>query len=310
MLVLAGIFGVLMLVITNAVAAVSKRPGWIAAWSIAIAIAPAGLGVVSPTLIECGVALAFLIGILISSRRVRSFHFLSVTTVVIIFGLNSWFAWHSVSGFKEQFPLESIENRVRPLPPGKSQTLSANSAALSDLEDQINADYHRGSFLSRDASLRKLHEETFQVFINRPNFGVMRMFGFDEERAKRGLRYNLGPDQPGLRSPSPWFSDSPDAKNAETFKFDGKELHFTSVLDFLHPAGWGYFKDLRHVAGFQPHMFSEVPKSPERWKVESIELVGLVTHDSPVVYISEHLPRMDELRTAPYRAPDNSKCSA
>src|SRR5262249_8974349 len=71
--------------------------------------------------------------------------------------------------------------------------------------------------------------------------------------------------------------------------------------------GFGYVKDRDHVAGFQAHQFSkvpkfrEVPRPPERWEVRRLDLVGLLLHSEPVVYISSHLPRMDELREVPTR---------
>ena len=77
------------------------------------------------------------------------------------------------------------------------------------------------------------------------------------------------------------------------------------------------------MAGFVPHRFREVPrataheakpnKTPrssgapltaDRWKVRTLDLVGLLVHEAPVVYVSDHLPRMEELRGAPTRPLD------
>src|SRR5262249_61836230 len=43
---------------------------------------------------------------------------------------------------------------------------------------------------------------------------------------------------------------------------------------------------------------------PTRWAVERLELVGLLKYEEPVVYLSDYLPRMDELRDAPTRPLD------
>ena len=43
---------------------------------------------------------------------------------------------------------------------------------------------------------------------------------------------------------------------------------------------------------------------PERWQVERLALVGLLKYDEPVVYLSDYLPKMDELRDAPTRPLD------
>jgi hypothetical protein len=96
----------------------------------------------------------------------------------------------------------------------------------------------------------------------------------------------------------------PPARDTKGLRESLFELHKDSFVDFVHPNGFGYVKDLRHVAGFQPHQFSQTPSSAAEWQVQTLELVGLLLHDEPVVYVSEHLPRMDELVEMPTRALD------
>jgi hypothetical protein len=73
------------------------------------------------------------------------------------------------------------------------------------------------------------------------------------------------------------------------------------VLDFVHPNGFGYFKDRQNVAGFQSHHFSTNVDTGKQWRLHGLDLVGLLIHPKPVAYVSENLPRMDELRAAPTR---------
>jgi hypothetical protein len=87
-------------------------------------------------------------------------------------------------------------------------------------------------------------------------------------------------------------------------------LHREGVEDFVYPAGFGYVKDRRHVAGFQSHRFSGVPGPDEEWEVRRLELVSLLLHDRPVTYVSESLPRMDKLRGAPTRPLDGFEAAA
>lgn len=47
-----------------------------------------------------------------------------------------------------------------------------------------------------------------------------------------------------------------------------------SILDFVNPRGFGYFKDRRHVAGFEAHRSRRVPMPANRWKVQILELMG------------------------------------
>ncbi len=52
---------------------------------------------------------------------------------------------------------------------------------------------------------------------------------------------------------------------------------------------------------------------PERWKVQRLELVSLLKHDAPVVYVSESLPRMkdtDDTKTRPLDAFEKSGLEA
>jgi hypothetical protein len=80
--------------------------------------------------------------------------------------------------------------------------------------------------------------------------------------------------------------------------------HEDNAIAFLNPLDFGYVKDREHVAGFRPHQFGRKPDAPKRWQVERLELVGLLKYDEPVVYLSDYLPKMDELRDAPTRPLD------
>jgi hypothetical protein len=82
-------------------------------------------------------------------------------------------------------------------------------------------------------------------------------------------------------------------------------LHDDGVLDFLNPKGFGFVKDRKHVAGFQKHGMTKVPEATTTWSVAHLELVGLVVHERPVVYITANLPQMDEVQDAPMRPLDS-----
>ena len=58
------------------------------------------------------------------------------------------------------------------------------------------------------------------------------------------------------------------------------------------------------IVGFQTHRFSQIPDPTERWKVQHLELVSLLLHDEPKVYVSPDLPRMDRLHGVPTRPLD------
>jgi hypothetical protein len=111
-------------------------------------------------------------------------------------------------------------------------------------------------------------------------------------------------------------------------------LHDEGLMDFVNRRGWGYVEDIDHVAGFQVHHFRQTPQltaakdlhaesglddfydrevhnrldlSPdtdENWTVRRMELVSLLTHDEPCVYVSDELPRMDKAAEYPVRPLD------
>jgi hypothetical protein len=84
-------------------------------------------------------------------------------------------------------------------------------------------------------------------------------------------------------------------------------LHEDGFLDFVNPKGFGVVWDRQRARGFQVHHFRKMPglaepsAAKERWKVQRLELMSLLAHAGPAVYISDHLPRMDELRDAATR---------
>jgi len=85
-------------------------------------------------------------------------------------------------------------------------------------------------------------------------------------------------------------------------------MHAEGVGDFVNPEGFGYGRDREHVRGYQSHQFRSMPEpdrsemgQTQRWSIQSLELVSLLKHPEPVAYLSQHLPRMDELREAPTR---------
>ena len=60
-------------------------------------------------------------------------------------------------------------------------------------------------------------------------------------------------------------------------------------------------RNRREIAGFQPHHFTDVPLVAS-WKIQTLELVGLLMHPEPIVYVSNDLPAMDKLKDVPTRA--------
>lgn len=200
---------------------------------------------------------------------------------------------------RRQFPYESIEERLPHSPsPAEPLPIAAQEYLIAfENELEKNQAY-------RTRILKRLHEETTNLFVESPGFGYGRMvrgsrpnqFALVEE-----LRNGQPIPQPGSSAPLERSVDRP-PEMSSPIPEEINDLHLNSVLDFVHPKGFGYFKDRKHVAGFQAHGFSAVP-AEKKIAVESVELVGLL-HGEPRVYLSPSLPRMDELKTAPTRSLD------
>jgi hypothetical protein len=71
----------------------------------------------------------------------------------------------------------------------------------------------------------------------------------------------------------------------------------------------GFVDGADRVIGFEPHAMATVPPAlaadHETWKVVSLELVSLLKHDAPRVYVSDHLPNLSELDELPTRPLDD-----
>ena len=192
---------------------------------------------------------------------------------------------------------DAIEtNMLAPL-----RTLYRDSGAR-DLAEYVEnrVEQQQGSLAHyRERTLRRLHEEKVDQFVNSYGFGVGRMAGMSDYALQRGRRDGPPVPQPGLghdRSPPDRWDPVPGPH------FDS--LHEESVLDFVNPAGFGLIQDRTRVLGFQRHGFSKVPDPADTWRVGTIDLIGLLLHPEPAAYVSANLPRMDELRDAPTRPLD------
>jgi hypothetical protein len=235
----------------------------------------------------------------------RRFIYLAGAATVAAYGVVGWYVLrdeHDYDALREKYAFESMAERVPPPAASLRLKVLPGPAAqqLNDIEKNIGD--REGAY--RNFDLRLLHEKTVNRFVNSPGFGVRRMFRPTEFSLGYGLR-----QQPAIRNRAPRFrTDGSPGQPPEFKPYDGEReplerMHLESVVDFVNPENFGIFNDRQHVAGFQPHQFSEVPEA-KSWRVQAIDLVSLLLHDPPVAYVTANLPRMDELREAPTRPLD------
>ena len=207
-------------------------------------------------------------------------------------------------------PFESIEARLPKRSTEQTHQALANDWALDEFEDEVFRAAHTSYFNGnkRAYHLRLLHEDTVQAFVDSFGFGVGRLTQLGSPVTASSLndklRGELPVRQPGSKSLDLLSTGAAGRLTSVPVDSRLQSLHRKGLVDFLYPAGFGYFKDRGHVAGFRPHQFSQVPEAGQPLKVEVLELVGLVVHEEPVVYISDLLPRMEAVRNAPIRPLD------
>jgi hypothetical protein len=243
-----------------------------------------------------------------SHYRPRFFLTLSCVATLIAFGVPGFFAIQETRHLQEAFPYISMDDRLAP-PKVTHPSGTLHPAAidrLAALESRIEEKDRDWLSSYRTSFLREIHENTVQVFVSRPGFGIARMISMSEEGLKRRHHGDAPIPQPGTPSASPWLPELLQKEPVgEKTPADMLSLHRDSVVDFVNVAGFGYVKDRQHFAGFQEHQVSQTPTLARPWKLQTLDLVGLLLHDEPIAYVSENLPRMEELRAAPIRDLDD-----
>jgi hypothetical protein len=212
---------------------------------------------------------------------------------------------------KAEYPMESLAGRLayehRSRPGANPATHDANR--LDQFAIAIEKQAHQSDAYWRAASLEQVHAGAVEQFVNSPGFGAVRMLRPSPTQlhianALDKLNGGADPLSPIPQRSRPYFSPDPEPGDVTAAKPDFVSKHTDNAVAFLNPFDFGYVRDRSHVAGFRPHRFRQEPSAPARWQVERLELVGLLKHDEPVVYLSENLPRMDELRDAETRPLD------
>jgi hypothetical protein len=312
LLVISLVLSAILLLIAVIVMYRSQKPvGTITGWGLGLTLVPLFVMLFFPV-----VALQAILLVVAARaccwprRRPGRFILAALASTLAAYGIFAGFVFHEISVLRGRFPYVSMEERL-PRSPGSAAPLPAATAdRLADLEERIEKSgdrWHYGSI--RIWQLQQLHEDAVAVFIRRAGFGVGRMGEFTEWLLDYKLRQET-PPQPGERSPAAWSSAAlqlqPPSQKEAKWQQELLGMHEEGVVDFVHRQGFGFLKDRRHVAGFQPHQFSEVPPGAAvHSKLQTIDLVGLVRHEEPVAYVSASLPSMEELREAPTRPLDS-----
>ena len=217
-----------------------------------------------------------------------------------------------VVNLREEYPFASLADRLayEQQVPQQSESpdieLSQHATTwLTQYED--NSRHER-----RQRLLQQLHDDQYIEFVKSAGFGMMRMI--------RLSRWSLEiPDvKPESLPNRPQQNDPPTAIQNPIFAAsEGADvtpklmaLHDVGLKSFLASERFGFVKTRQLAAGFEPHAMTENPnrawhKELIEWQISRLDLVSLLKFAEPRVYLSEHLPRMDELRNAETRPVDD-----
>jgi hypothetical protein len=220
-----------------------------------------------------------------------------------------------LNDWREEFAFESMADRLRyeeRFTPTPAAIAAEPAIPLKPVIADRLARFEKQSYGgTRVRMLRRLHDDTRAEFEALTGFGPIRMMQLDRRYLELPPEEQVPVPQP---ADAPWEFDerwtSLESLPMPSVKQDRLlSLHDAGVLDFLSAERMGYVEDREHVAGFDSHRFTHVPdlsaeEGANRWDVQRLELIGLLSHDRPVAYVTEHLPDLEELGDAAVRELD------
>jgi hypothetical protein len=219
---------------------------------------------------------------------------------------------------RADYPVISVAERLGyEKPPADRPEAVADFAgtalAPAVLVNLVSQEERQGQVDYRNRIFETLHDETHDRFVGSMGFGPMRMAHMFRLPPDRKPPQSIDQPEPNASPPD---DATPEAGTAVAVKAEPMPskgpsrsmldyLHAGGTLQFVDPDRVGYVKDRDHVVGFEPHRFDSLPQldgaSAGEWRLAKLELVSLLKHPEPRVYVSAHLPRMEELKDAPTR---------
>jgi hypothetical protein len=236
---------------------------------------------------------------------------------------------------RAKYPFESLEGRLayeRKHTNGTQQQ-AANAKPLSEtarqsLDLQEKSIEAQQRFDLRTRALVELHSDRVAQFISQEGFGRSRMVMPSPSHLEL-------PEAPSVQLASV-SSDAYEQEGARSLSIPAttgerghasdrlpslsmlREFHGNNRWNFLTVTAWGALRGKKQAAGFEGHAFrhlpllveprasNEDPRAPEPdpnhpWHLTRLELVSLLTHDEPQVYVTDRLPKMTELARAKVR---------
>ena len=315
MIAIAVISAILLAVCVVVYSPHSSR-GWTLAWGLAAVTLTLLLGV-PPTLIYVAASLTAVTFLLRNWRVSRPIYAVTAAAAVacVLTPYFSWRVWRGreIAALRSEYPIVSLRERLAYEEHGGRRRLSKEvrftlpdshpelARTIEDTEYRLERSFWgtQGRRESAEAMMRAHHGFVLE-FIRSDDFGVVRARNLPLRRDY----LELPEPAPVLACVPPDYETiSREALSENTPKPPPlAEFHTRSVVNFANAPGLGYANSLDEVVAFQPHGFRFAPQWPEHsgrtLRVMHVQLVSLLKHDTPAVYLSENLPRMAELSSA------------
>lgn len=212
-----------------------------------------------------------------------------------------------VTRLREQFPLRSVADRLAYETRNRAAPIvddALNPVVLApEVERQLRTDEVRFQSSYRADVLAQVYRPGFEqeaaavVYGSQGRLG--RFFGSITQPSSRAISLSEPPPRRGCDPPPTEYVPAPAPNDSTAPLIAFREFYRAGAENFLDPERLGYVQDREHVAGFEPHAFQSMPalsKHAGDWKLEHLELVSLRKPSGPHVYVSENLPKVDDLK--------------
>ena len=204
-----------------------------------------------------------------------------------------------ITELRKQYPIVSVANRLEfEAMPRQTGDLDANGAGTlaPAVLKQLDERELKPRRTYRRSMLERLHHDNTRQFVSAAGFGFIRMAYVTPRSLELDPRPVFAPGlvQSKVEDPVELYAE-------------GQEFHELVLTDYLDPETFGYVAAPKTVAGFEPHALRTVRQATEPrdelfdWEISRLELVSLLRHNPPRVYVSEEMPAMDQLTEYPHR---------
>ena len=189
-------------------------------------------------------------------------------------------------------------------PPAAEVSADRRIDTLAKPEASPTGPKHPSPDFLRSTALERLHSEATSRFVRAPGNGVGRigqLGGQLGQISQLGSLGRIGTVQQQMPSfPTVLVRDWTIPAWSSSELSEEKRVEGAEDLDIIHKQSLTDFS--------KDESLETIPQSGPRktrsWEVKSIDLVGLLMHDQPVVYVSEKL-KMSELKQVPTRELDS-----